>query len=283
MYPGIAHDYWRLWRGNLSVTHAHLYSYLKSDSNENNLLVTGFMADPIAGYAASQRQEPVMPLESSAVFKKLKFHGDELGIVAPVVSDIGEDLAALYGEWKDNNHTVGFDEYVYLTQRQSKIFCLLVHTYRDFCEVTAPYADPMLARLFLSAPYELRKNKKIMRLMMNLRNPELAHIDDLSSSLSDHSFKHVIRSVQRKWSSRLSVVLNLVTQDTIRYFSPFWTEDLNGAFRCECRHGIVSTVKHLYDSGLISYEQFNLMTKKPVRSYEVYRCGKVLSFLPVVS
>src|SRR5208282_4011555 len=80
IYSGMSYDFWQLWRGCLSVTHSHLFSYLKSNSNENNLLVTGFMADPVAGYAASQREEPAMPLESFNVFNKLKYHADELGI-----------------------------------------------------------------------------------------------------------------------------------------------------------------------------------------------------------
>ncbi|WP_136514302.1 asparagine synthase-related protein [Geomonas edaphica] len=280
LYPEIAYDFWNLWRGCLSVTHAHLFSYLKRYSNNSNLLITGFMADAVAGYAASQRQEPIQPLENFNVFKKLKIHAQELNIDETIISEIILDLEYIYDDWKNNCFNIGFDEYVYLTQRQSKTFSLLIQTYKKYCEVVAPFSDPLLEKLFISAPFDLRRDKKIIRQLMNMRRPDLSNIEDLSSSISLQTTKQYIHSMRRKWSSRFAVLSSLCTNDKIRFFSPYWTEDLNGAFRRECRNDILSTLRYLFDNDVINYEQFKILAGKPVRSNEVSRCGKILSLLP---
>jgi asparagine synthetase B (glutamine-hydrolysing) len=281
IYPEITQDYWQLWRGCLSVTHAHLFSYLKNNSNENNIIVTGFMADPIAGYAASQRQSPDVPLESCNVFKKLIFHANELRIDQSINDTIIADLITIYNEWKNNCHYIGFDEYIYLTQRQPKTFSLLLYSYKNYCEVSAPFSDPALVSLFMSAPFDLRKDKKIIRMLLNLRKPTLANIEDVSSAISkDYNITNISSASRRKRSSRFAVLLSVITNDSIKYFSPYWTEDLYNAFRCECRNDILATLRYFFENNIITDEQFILLSKKPLRSFEVSRCGKILSFLP---
>jgi asparagine synthetase B (glutamine-hydrolysing) len=51
-YVENADDFWRTWRGVLSVVHGHLYSFLKKVRGEYAVVVSGLMGDAVAGYMA---------------------------------------------------------------------------------------------------------------------------------------------------------------------------------------------------------------------------------------
>ncbi|MCR4308139.1 MAG: asparagine synthase-related protein [Candidatus Berkelbacteria bacterium] len=280
IYTENASDFWKPWRGCLSAAHGHLYSFLKATDCVNALLVTGFLADPIVGFAASERKQPALSLEKQPVYLHLLSDAKELGIEDGIFADIKADLNKTYREWLENCNRFEFGEYLYLSQRQSKTYALLLQAYRDHCRVVIPFADPALATLFLSAPYVLRKDKEIIRKLLSNKNANLANLKDLSSSISKRTAQQFLRSELRKWSSRISLILRLLTKDKVRYFSPYWTEDLIGAYRVECREAILTSLDSLYEQNILSDHQMCILKTKPLKSREVARISTVLSYLP---
>ena len=157
---------------------------------------------------------------------------------------------------------------------------MLLQAYRDYCKVVVPFADPALVNLFLSAPYCLRKDKLIIRKLMLVRNSKVANLTDLSTAISKQTPQLLLRAKLRKWSSRISLILRLLTNDKIKYFNPYWTEDLIGAYRVECRKPILTSLNALYHQGVLSTQQLLVLKPKPIRSYEVARIGTILSYFP---
>lgn len=265
----------------MSVSHGHLYSFLKRFNLQNAILVTGFFADPIAGYAASRREGLGFPIENQPVNIQLTSREGELLIKEDIVNGIKKDLNKLYCEWEQNCNRFEFSEYLYLSQRQSKTFSLLLQSYRKHCDIVTPFADPLLASLFLSAPYDMRKNKQTIRDLIHRNNNKLANIKDLSSAITKNTIENHLRSELRKWSSRVSLGLRVLTKDRIKYFNPYWTEDLIGAYRVECRKAILFALKNLSDQGILSEHQVNILKSKPIRNHEISRIGTILSYMPM--
>ena len=132
----------------MSVLHSHLYAFIKTKNLSQHLLVTGFYSDPISGYAATSVNET--DIKNSNVYKKIINEIARLKISLDIEDNILADLRVLHEDWLNNNDVIGFDEFLYLSQRQAKTFSNLIHIYRSCINVCAPFSDPCLIKLFLS-------------------------------------------------------------------------------------------------------------------------------------
>jgi hypothetical protein len=140
-YAGCLADFWNLWQGCISVLHAHLYSFLKLERPTNVLLVSGFMADPIAGYCAQARSEWPVSVEGTTAFRVLEARKRELKLPCEIGNAIFRDLENIFQESRECNDVMGFDEFMYFTQRQSKTFPIA----SDVCE-NLPCCDTVCGR-----------------------------------------------------------------------------------------------------------------------------------------
>lgn len=273
--------FWRFWQGCVSVLHSHMYSFLREHPPGKALLVSGFFADPVAGYAAKSVLSSTQSLEASKAYNFFQTEIEEMRIDDTIANDILGDLRFLFDEWKQGNTAIDFDEYLYLTQRQSKTFCPLLQIYRNYCITAVPFADPSLVNFFLSAPFALRKEKLIMRKLVALRNHHLLNIGDVSSSVATHSLLYRVLAEWKKWCGRASVVLSWATGDRLRYVSSYSTEDIFGALRSEARQEILAVLNNLYRSGILTKHQYNVLKKKPLKSHELVRHARLLTFAPM--
>jgi len=273
-------EFWRNWQGCLSVMHSHLYSFLHEHQPEKSLLVTGFFADPIAGYAAEPVLNSIPSIESSTAYKRLHATIEEMQLGDKIADSIRVDISHIFDEWQQTNPRFGFDEYLYLSQRQSKSYSPLLQMYRSNCMVVAPYSDPDLVKLFLSAPFNLRKDKLIMRKLIAIGNEHLAKISDVSSSITTNSLLYYLRAEWRKWCSRSTLIWNWATNDRLRYVSSYSTEDIKGALRSECRTDILAALEEFKKVGILTKYQRDVLRKKPLRSREVARIAQILTFSP---
>jgi len=166
IYAEVSEDFYRRYLGGLSVMHAHLYTYLRSHPPHNALLVSGFGADAISGWASMDPARMPSTLEGAKAFKGLAGVRDRYAMPGPIFDQIRSDLEMLWREWAPNHGDVNFDEYLYLSQRQTKAYMLLLNMYRDFCPVAMPFGDDELRRLLLSAPFRLRWRKRVSQLLL---------------------------------------------------------------------------------------------------------------------
>jgi asparagine synthetase B (glutamine-hydrolysing) len=275
-----SNEFWRNWQGCLSVMHCHLYSFLCGNPNENTLLVSGFFADPIAGYAAKPVSSLNLNIESSNAYRQLMVTSKEMMLEKRIVDSILGDLECAFDEWKQTNPKFSFDEYLYLSQRQSKSYSPLLQIYHNYYMTVAPYSDPELTKLFLSAPFTLRKDKLITRKLIAEKNRFLAQISDTSSSIARDSLRHYLRTEWRKWCSRSTIFATWATNDRLRPVSSYSTEDIMGALRKEHRLDILTALENLKQAGILSKHQHKVLSKKPLRSREVSRTAKILTFSP---
>lgn len=279
-YVEHAASFWKGWRGTVSVAHSHLYGFLEKIPDRYGLMLSGLLGDPLAGYAALPPGASGHALRDTGTFRRFVAGSEALRLERDVQRGIRDDLDQIYERWRDEVPLVEFDEYFYHTQRQPKTFGPLVRMYRKILPVGLPFSDPSLIAPFLSAPYELRAGKRILRLLLHRRSPNLASLADVSSALSSFTVKTRATRLLSVWSGRFSVVLSLVTNDRIRWFSPYGTEDVYGAARREFRPQVLSVLNSLRTRGIVSSAQFEVLRHKPVRSNEVGRHARLLTFLP---
>ena len=276
-YSKCIKDFWEKTSGNLSVLHSHLYAFIKTKNLSQHLLVTGFYSDPISGYAATSVNET--DIKNSNVYKKIINEIARLKISLDIEDNILADLRVLHEDWLNNNDVIGFDEFLYLSQRQAKTFSNLIHIYRSCINVCAPFSDPCLIKLFLSLPYDLRKEKKIIRLLLSKANKGLSSVPDVSSSVDKSSLRSKFYAEKRRFSTRIQMISNILTCDKYTWISPYTTEDVFGSMRKESFSEIQKVCNKLRDLEIISEFQCEVFKKKAMSSKDAAMQARILSFL----
>jgi hypothetical protein len=205
-----------------------------------------------------------------------------MSLAPRVRSEILDDLAAIYDDWQHAELSVEFDEFVYLRQRQPKAFGPLLRTYRRLLPVSTPYLDPEVTSLFLSCPYEIRREKRVSRALLQRRSTVLAELPDVSTAFSTVNAATRIRRVLSTWLARASTTLAVLSVDRLRWFNPYATEDVFSAMRRECREPVLHVLAGLKKAGILSSQQASLLGRKPLRSIEASRQVRLLTYLPWV-
>jgi asparagine synthetase B (glutamine-hydrolysing) len=280
-YIAHADDFWRVWRGVLSVVHGHLYGFLKRVTGQYAMVISGLFGDAVAGFAA-RAPGTSGSFWSTNAFAKMKRFNLAMSLPADVHSQIIEDLQVIYDDWKQSDLPVEFDEFMYIRQRQPKAYGPLLGLYRRLVPVSTPYLDSELVSLFLSCPYELRKEKRVSRALLQRRDALLADLPDVSSAFSTLNTATRARRMLSTWSARAASSMAVLTNDRVRWFSPYSTEDVFTAMRRECRDPVLHVLAGLKRAGILSGRQELLFRHKPIRSIEASRHARLLTYLPWV-
>ena len=205
-----------------------------------------------------------------------------MSLSAGLRSEIFDDLQAIYDDWRQSDHAVEFDEFMYFRQRQPKTFGPLLATYRRLMPVCTPYLDPEIVNLFLSCPFELRHEKRVSRALLQRRDSVLADLPDVSTAFSTVNASTRVRRVLTTWLARAATTMAIASGDHLRWFNPYATEDIFTAMRCECRKSVLHVLAGLKKVGILSSRQELLMRHKPLRSTEAGRHARLLTYLPWV-
>lgn len=274
--------FWDFFGGSIPPIHAHLYSFIKQYGRDRPppLLVSGFFADAVAGFAAGPSDQ-AQALSESRVFRRFQGGFEKLLVDSETSDAVVHDLETVHGEWRQSELPVGFDEYIYLTTRQPKTFAPLLSLYRDCCPVAIPFADPDLARLYLSLPLEERRHKLVQRDLISARAPSVEDLGDVSSSVANATRRQRVQGSLRKWTSRACIALAIVSGDAIRPVTPYWTEDILGAMRKEARPALLETISGLVTQEILSAGQAERFRPKPRTSLEASYAACLLGFYPL--
>ena len=278
-YVAHADDFWRTWRGVLSVLHGHLYGFLKRVKGEYALIVSGLLGDAVAGFMA-RAPGTTRTLWSTSAFEQVRHFDRAMSFPATVRAQILDDLGVLYDDWQRSDLPIEFEEFMYFRQRQPKTFGPLLASYRRVVPVSTPYLDPELINLFLSCPFELRREKRVSRALLQRCDPVLAELPDVSTAFSTVNATTRARRVLSTWSARTAVTLAILSGDRLRWFNPFATEDIFTAMRFECRKPVLHVLAGLKKAGILSSRQELLFSHKPIRSSEAVRHARLLTYLP---
>jgi hypothetical protein len=276
--------FWDFFGGSVPPAHGHLHSFLKQyvGTRPPPLLVSGFFADAVAGFAAGP-SDKAPALSDSGVFGRFQAGLEKLLVDSETSDTVINDLETVHGEWRQSELPVGFDEYIYLTIRQPKTFAPLLSLYRDCCPVAIPFADPDLARLYLSLPLGERRHKLVQRHLISARAPSVEGLGDVSSSVANATRRQRAQGSLRKWTSRACIALAILSGDSIRPTTPYWTEDLFGAMRKEARPALLATIKGLAAQGILSAGQAQRLRPKPRTSLDANYDVCLLGFYPLAS
>jgi hypothetical protein len=280
-YTAHADDFWRTWRGVLSVIHGHLYGFLKKVGGQYAVVVSGLFGDAVAGFMARPPQS-TGPLSSTSAFAQMNRFDLAMSLPARVRSEIVSDLQAIYDDWLHLGRSIEFDEFMYFRQRQPKTFGPLLTTYRRLLPVSTPYLDPEIIDLFLSCPFELRHEKRVSRALLQRRDAALAELPDVSTAFSTLNTTTRARRVLATWFARASTTMAILTMDRLRWFNPYATEDVFTAMRRECRESVLHVLAGLRRAGVLSSRQELLFQHKPTLSSEASRHARLLTYLPWV-
>jgi asparagine synthetase B (glutamine-hydrolysing) len=277
----VAHvdDFWGTWRGVLSVLHGHLYGFLKQVKGEYAMVVSGLFGDAVAGFMA-HGPGTTGTLWSTSAFAQLERFDRAMSLPSTVRAQIFDDLRVLYDDWKHSSLPIEFDEFMYFRQRQPKTFGPLLASYRRLLPVSTPYLDPELIQLFLSCPFELRREKRVTRALLQRSDAVLARLPDVSSAFSSVNTTTRARRWLSTWSARAAVTMAVLSEDRIRWFTPFATEDVFTAMRRECRTAVLQVLAGLRRAGIMSARQELLFRRKPIHSREAGYHARLLTYLP---
>ena len=175
------------------------------------MVVSGLFADAVAGFL-SRSPGTTRSLWSTQSFAKMRRFDRAMSFPATVRSQILDDLGTVYDDWQRSALSVEFEEFMYFQQRQPKAFGPLLGLYRRLVPVSTPYLDRELIDLFLSCPFELRREKRVSRALLQRRDPVLADLPDVSSAFSTVNATTRMRRVLSTWSARAAAQRSLLTK-----------------------------------------------------------------------
>lgn len=276
MYEQFTTDFWTYWHGALSVMHTHLYSALANHSG-TKLMISGFYADAVAGYACTAKSPFVTHLENSQAYLKLIKKASAFDIPKEIVAEIISDLGKIWQQWTHCAPIIDFDEYFYFSQRQPKTFSLLAELYRHYLPTAFPFADELIIDLFLQVPPQLRKAKLVMRRLINMKAPSLKNVPDVSSAFLNETLRDKIKGHIQRNLGRITYLLPRLTGDQIYWISPFMTENLDQAFRVIHYNRILNTAQRLHELDLISAKLLKIVKTKSFYEWDSNLAARLLT------
>lgn len=239
--------------GCISIQNSHLFDCCNNKArlgNPDAICAYGY-SDGIVGFDAEQTDEKKGRLDNCDYLLQAAHSVREFDMPLQISDAIRGDLSPIYDEWKDLSSISSFNEYVYLTERNSKFHLLISDMFRDFFCVTIPYADPLIRDFYFSVPNKFRHFKLGTIEMMEKYFPPLQKVRSVGSLFGKERFKYPLRYPHFRLLNFLNYLSACLVKDKVVFFNPYQTETHGYNLRKYHRSLLEKAVDYLHDNSII--------------------------------
>lgn len=161
--------------GCIGVAHGHAWFCLNHLNLDGKTLVSNYYSDGVMGYDC--RPTDTNNIDDCDYYEILKTN--RWNAPADVLDQIREDFNKVSERRAKEDNFSGYNEYIYLTERNPKFHMVLSYLYSEILPVETPFASFDLLMNVISLPKEIRYYKKIEHLILS---EKLGKFTDISST-----------------------------------------------------------------------------------------------------
>jgi len=239
--------------GCISIQNSHLFDCCnhKSKSGSPEAICAYGYSDGVIGFDAEQTDEKKGKLDSCDYLLRVAHSIREFDMPLQISDAVRDDLSLIYQEWKDLSSISSFNEYVYLTERNTKFHLLISDMLREIFYVKMPYTDPLVCDFYFSVSNKFRHFKLGTIAMMEKYFPALQKIKVIGSLFGKERFKYPLRYPHFRLLNFLNYVSAALVKDKIIFLNPYQTETHGYNLRKYHRGLLERAVDYLQDNNII--------------------------------
>jgi len=239
--------------GCISIQNSHLFDCCNHKGNLGSpdaICAYGY-SDGIVGFDAEQTDEKKGRLDNCDYLLQVVHSIREFDMPLQISDAIRGDLSPIFQEWKGLSSISSFNEYIYLTERNTKFHLLISDMLRDNFHVQIPYADPLIRDFYFSIPNKFRHFKLGTIAMMEKYFPALQKIKTVGSLFGKERFKHPLRYSHFRLLNFLNYLSAGLVKDKVTFLNPYQTETQGYNLRKYHRVLLETAVDYLHDNNII--------------------------------
>lgn len=214
--------------GGVGIAHCHTYRCLQEICIEGKTLISNYYSDGVMGYDC--RPDDAKTIYESDYYKILK--ENYWNAPQDILDKIFIDLEKVANRRRKKDNYSGFNEYIYLTERNPKFHNKLSYLYSELLDVETPFTEYELLKEVLSLPQKYRYHKRIEKMVLEKK---LGVFEDISSSryagieTRENNLKgnlcYNIKFLNMLIINRINAVLNLCFMGRIQIPNRYITEN----------------------------------------------------------
>ncbi len=273
--------------GAIGVQHSHAYWCLQNMETKNKTLISNYYSDAIMGYDCI-KTDYEDTVESCEYYKKVK--ENKWKISEDIQKTIIEDIHKITNRRTKESNFSCYTEFVYLVERNPKFHIYLSYLYRERIDVVLPYAQYDVLETLISLPLQFRYRKKIEYLILSDKFKKMKDISSTRYSAFDEA-------EQSKWEklyydfgfmkmraiNLMNCGLSMVSAGKVQLPNKYITENHLKIMNKYFNDIKKEAVSYLYESGIITEEQYNLLSKSCKRTSAAHEAFKVINVWAVLN
>lgn len=161
--------------GGVGINHGHIYDVISGKKYQGYTLISNYFSDGVMGYDCRPSDtDDYKQCEYYEVLQKNRYNAPK-----NVLDEIENDLLRIVLRRGKNDNYSGYNEYIYLTERNPKFHMKLSYLYSEEINVEMPFAEYALLESVISLPVSFRYYKRIEQLILESK---FLQMDDISST-----------------------------------------------------------------------------------------------------
>lgn len=254
--------------GGVGVNHGHIYDVITRKNYKGCTLISNYFSDGVMGYDC--RPNDTNEYKESEYYKI--FINNRYNAPKTVLDEIEKDLYKIMSRRSGNDNYSGYNEYVYLTERNPKFHMKLSYLYSEEMNVEMPFAEYSLLTSVISLPQKYRYYKKIEQLILQAKFRKLddisstryAGLDEQEGTLS-LKFHYNIGYFLMRFINFMNSGLKILTNGYLQIPNPYITENYLSVFDRAFFREKINACKILKDSLNLEMKR-NPLNRKNVRT-----------------
>ena len=273
--------------GAVGIQHSHAYWCLKNMDTKNKILISNYYSDAIMGYDCI-KPDYEDTIENCEYYKKVI--ENKWKISEDIQKTIISDIQKIANRRPEESNYSCYTEFMYLVERNPKFHVYLSHLYREHIDVVLPYAQYEVLETLISLPLKFRYRKKIEYLILSDKFKKMKDISSTRYSAFDNA-------EQSKWEkiyydfgfmkmraiNLINCGLSMVSAGKVQLPNKYITENHLKIMNKYFNDIKKEAVSYLYESGIITEEQYNLLSKSCKRTSAAHEAFKVINVWAVLS
>lgn len=219
--------------GSVSINHGHIYNAIDSFDLDGYTLISNYFSDGVMGYDCRPTDSnDYAECDYYKIFLK-----NEWNAPREILEEIENDLKKVIFRRGEGDNYSGYNEFIYLTERNPKFHMRLSYLFSEKINVELPFADYSIMESVISLPVSIRYYKRIERLLlkqhlkdyMDVSSTRYAGLDKQESKFLSKLYYNGNFIVMRLINC-LNSGLKLLSNGYVQIPNPFITENYISVF-----------------------------------------------------
>ena len=239
--------------GLVGIGNAHCMDYLlcQPEFSSDDSLISNMFSDAICGFAAPEPSGDHNDISKTSYFKAVVKAKSNLSLPDDIAAQIFADLEAIGADF-ENSTTSSVQEYIYITERNTKFQLVMSDLWRAVLPVKTPFTQWAVAEFFLGLPPELRYQKRLVYEILEQEFPSLKNVGVVSSLDNKRGTNGVWwKNMEQSFVRKTNKLLTFYLRSPFGVVDRYATEDRKRLLFLNFRDQYMQAIENLRSSNIL--------------------------------